>query len=686
MASDSSDSPMVLTPESTGTPSSDSPTKSVPTPVKKARRQTAFYPNMNSTNKPQKPFSRSAAKRESVMALGSIEHLQHYFTKTGLAAKKNPLDKPHHGLVPAIGGLLHIPTSPPLADVMEFEMPPSPAVPTISRPPFSPHVKTYEVDPESLLPGVIEDVTAVAYAWKLNTSSESDLDVPFDVLEVLKTTTRAVRSTRNYLLSLPDESATTIRANYTPRPLVRGRPSSSTHNNASGSASPPIADPLVLIRRSALELLTVLRQLEENCRLPLSDETYDAQSDGGHSRGAGTSSSPSNAALDLPVEPDVDPDASITFSLVQVQGRYETVPVWEDEEDVFDEEEQKEKRERWEDRLVLGSGWLYKQDVKLSQLGKERTAVGSYLDIVDEVLFEGKQGPESERGWDRVRRKIEGKASSRAKNRRVSMGDTEGRTPGLLEPGDRGRRRVSTGMLSLMQNMSLSEEPEDMDDIREELEEEWIDDEDLPGWAKRSNFVDDRLGRVHALLSYFLPPDLQPALASPSADSRTAFLSSLSSGQLLCFGYNACVRKSKKPWGFVSKDGIHDIIALELAAKQEGEDDKGKKLWTFRRTDNLRLWAGALKLRYMMPIQVPSQPVSQTPPPTLTPSSSAVNTPLSSPSSSFQRFPLGKADREPPILFDARIVAKKDEGWEDMLEAVLFRWVDKVVDERRVFH
>ena len=55
---------------------------------KKKRRQTAFYPKMNASNTPQKPFSRSAAKRESVMALGSIEHLQHYFTKTGLTAKK----------------------------------------------------------------------------------------------------------------------------------------------------------------------------------------------------------------------------------------------------------------------------------------------------------------------------------------------------------------------------------------------------------------------------------------------------------------------------------------------------------------------------------------------------------------------------------------------------------------------
>lgn len=52
-----------------------------------SRRQVAFYPNMKSGNKPQKPFSRSAAKRESVMALGSIEHLQHYFTKSGIAAE-----------------------------------------------------------------------------------------------------------------------------------------------------------------------------------------------------------------------------------------------------------------------------------------------------------------------------------------------------------------------------------------------------------------------------------------------------------------------------------------------------------------------------------------------------------------------------------------------------------------------
>jgi hypothetical protein len=81
MNSDSSAStPMALTPQSTGSP--DSPV------AKKTRRPTAFYPNVNASNKQQKPFSRSAAKRESVLALGSIEHLQHYFTKTGIAPKK----------------------------------------------------------------------------------------------------------------------------------------------------------------------------------------------------------------------------------------------------------------------------------------------------------------------------------------------------------------------------------------------------------------------------------------------------------------------------------------------------------------------------------------------------------------------------------------------------------------------
>jgi hypothetical protein len=69
----------------------------------------------------------------------------------------------------------------------------------------------------------------------------------------------------------------------------------------------------------------------------------------------------------------------------------------------------------------------------------------------------------------------------------------------------------------------------------------------------------------------------------------------LSSGQLLCVAYNIGVRKSKKPWGYINKAAIHDIAALEAHATEtvaspEGED-KRRKGWTFRRTENLKLWS-----------------------------------------------------------------------------------------------
>lgn len=182
------------------------------------------------------------------------------------------------------------------------------------------------------------------------------------------------------------------------------------------------------------------------------------------------------------------------------------------------------------------------------------------------------------------------------------------------------------------------------------------------------------LGRAHAVLSTFLPKGLLHNLRSPEPSS--AFLDCLSSGQLLCVAYNAIVRKSKKPLGYISKDSIHDIFALERANEEE-ELPGSKKGWTFRRTDNLRLWVGALKLRYILPVQVPSQifkPITGFGLPAL-PSLPEISrqspTHTEDPSSTF---------------FDAKVVARRGEGWENMLRSVLVLWVQKVVDERRLYH
>ena len=137
------------------------------------------------------------------------------------------------------------------------------------------------------------------------------------------------------------------------------------------------------------------------------------------------------------------------------------------------------------------------------------------------------------------------------------------------------------------------------------------------------------------------------------------------------------MRRSRKPWGYISKDAIHDIVALEQAAASglgnDKDKEKGKRGWTFRRTDNLRLWAAALKLRYLLPVVTPglnTHPNANTP--------GSPNTPLTSTSPSKSRFP-----NEPPIYFDAPLVARRNEGWEDMLENLLLGWIDSVVEERR---
>ena len=89
-------------------------------------------------------------------------------------------------------------------------------------------VKTYEIDPENLRPGVIDDLEAVERVWWLsdgasaNGNAEDSEHGPdhVDVLDVLRTTTHAVRTVRNYLVTLPDDSIVTpIQPQFRPNQL-----------------------------------------------------------------------------------------------------------------------------------------------------------------------------------------------------------------------------------------------------------------------------------------------------------------------------------------------------------------------------------------------------------------------------------------------------------------------------------
>ncbi|KZS95236.1 hypothetical protein SISNIDRAFT_452590 [Sistotremastrum niveocremeum HHB9708] len=682
-----SDTTNLQVPQSIAEGSSGSGSSPATTPAKKSRRQTAFYPFVNSTNKPSKPFSRSAAKRESVMALGSIEHLQHYFTKTGLAAKHQPL-KPSSNARPALGSFdSHKQTTDDhsILEEPDFIFPETPAPPSIHAPSFPPFVKTYEVDPDQLRPAMIDDLDVVARTWRLppsppsvpsSSSAPSDFLSPvrnhrsptkdyFDILTALKVTTRAIRSVRNYLISLPDdESGPVHRAPqrefqpHTLKPKIPTRSVSNPDHNPSSSSTP-----LARIRRSALDLLAVLRSLEESARLPLSDDAYDAQSDhGSESTRSQNSAERVSSPMSMSDE-DIESNVSFAFSVVKVSGRHAPVPVWTEEQDEFAQEEEEEKKDDWDERLVLGSGWLYRNDMTLEELEVEKEAVGKYLDTVDEVLFSGPR-EDGSRGWEAVKREL-----VKEKVRRGSGGDGEGTsTP------PRGR--------SASARLEFTEEPSSLQEVLEEEEE--IEDVDLPIWAKRSSFSDEPLERARALLVHLLPASIIHALPPPSNSSRLDLLQSLASGQLLCFAYNAGVRKSRKQWGFINLDSVHDILALESGPTKEDVDEKGKKIgWTFRRIDNLRLWIAALKLRYLIQIITPAQALQPlAPPPSI--SHKLVRSPSPSPS------PLSKPVALPPHppqielpVFDAKLVARGDEGWDEMLETAVMTWVEAVVAEKR---
>ena len=121
--------------------------------------------------------------------------------------------------------------------------------------------------------------------------------------------------------------------------------------------------------------------------------------------------------------------------------------------------------------------------------------------------------------------------------------------------------------------------------------------------------------RAQALLVHLLPAELIPLLPQSSITEprhRLDLLTALSSGQLLCVAYNTGVRRSRKPWGYISKDSIHDVAALEAAERAGDSLEAEHRIitgWTFRRTDNLRLWIAYVSLKVFMKVELTVRPI-----------------------------------------------------------------------------
>jgi hypothetical protein len=490
---------------------------------------------------------------------------------------RSPL-KPHMGAVSALGPGLHLNSSPgnQYTDLPTFKLPPTPVIPQNMHHQIPTIPRPYNVDPEILKPGVIDDLDAVARAWLLPPSpppppsvEDGNGNVMFDVLAALQTTTRAIRHVRNYIVALPDSDS---HAHHSaPKEQYRSKVAAMNTGRRALPAvpalggPPPPEDKLGLVRKAALEVLATLRELEERARLPLSDDAYDAHSDRGLSpepnpgpsppgsglSGFRTTLSPERLARTASTSSDVGSqgqsdsggDTSFAFTLVKVAGRDEHVPVWEEEEEFNAPPTPAVEKEAWDERLVLQSGWLYKPDLKLEDLDLERGKIARYLDVADQVLFGGppppsatggEDGRENPRGWEVEREKLarreKADRDARGVRRRASAGILQGAAASESQepdaepgPGRKGRRVVSAQVLGTLSGLSISGEPEPMSteeaqaqeqraiaafglglglgSLAEEEDDEIVDDDALPEWARRNAFSHDPLGKACTIRS-----------------------------------------------------------------------------------------------------------------------------------------------------------------------------------------
>ncbi|CAG8508586.1 11779_t:CDS:2 [Ambispora gerdemannii] len=215
--------------------------------------------------KPSKPrdFAHSAKKRQSVLALGSITHLQHFYAKRGIIIKPKKPKNAESGLGLTINtnvtDLLKISEEPE-----DISFPPTPLPP--SPPPLPAFITSrldVETDPEVLLATCHMEIQEMLDAWKFvhnNSGSRNDSDsedgsstisgfssssVAVDVLDVIATTTKAVQAVKNYSM---------VKEDLAPESLSK-------------------------IRAYALEVLEMISELEKGHR---DDDTDDSSSEDGH--------------------------------------------------------------------------------------------------------------------------------------------------------------------------------------------------------------------------------------------------------------------------------------------------------------------------------------------------------------------------------------------------------------------
>lgn len=387
-----------------------------------------------------------------------------------------------------------------------------------------------------------------------------------DLVTLMKATTRTIRSVRNYLLALPAEALPgglaasapqRIPSETRPKDQFR-RQSSFAHlprvnlGSSDGTTSvgrgtgpdgsprrkpilgigmgPPPSrrgsadvvpeDPLVLVRRSALDVLGMLRELEERTRLPPDDPAYETSEAGGHLLlGSSLTSRPGSVSAGSDHETlATSPPGSLAVGMPGVSSPTQELQRRFSQQSSFSSNGAGEREmltaldmeagSEVGEAASLAGGYLYRTDVPLAALERERGTVRAYLETVDRVL--------SATGTRTRSRRARKSGTTAAMDRRSASevptglvhasGSSTPSRPGSLMMNDVfGSGSAAAPSIRVGQGDELgrlAEEDESSAGMGEVEEEEEMEEEDrdLPAWAMREEYPGGEVGELCAAI------------------------------------------------------------------------------------------------------------------------------------------------------------------------------------------
>ncbi|PWN25529.1 hypothetical protein BDZ90DRAFT_233973 [Jaminaea rosea] len=665
-------------------------------PLLKQKRSTRFYAPGATSKFNQAPFAGSAAKRESLQSLGSIVHLQDFYRRQGLAARQSPLssrqlqpalgpaalaesEADDHGVLAAkLAALRASDDDTTVVDTLAALEGRSAPVEVLEQPitqstwkgrAYPDIAKPVEADLKRLRQTMLSCLDQTCRHWDLHGSSgpSQPTSRSIDVLDLINTTTQAIRAVRNYLFALPplvvDTQPSDLQqasnGNLSAPPSLRKKPSSNLkaqHHAGSVKAKDAFK------RQSSffgVSRGTLPQRIPSGSSTPSSAEQHQPfqmiqrrqASQDGYEAGAYSVSPPQDWPKDERRRPSDDqyngrneasrdPLVVVRSSALEVLGMLRVLEersrIEGHSEAVTSHDPLPPSSSLTSTRMLRGdynesclsidgdsttdAGSLdgdiaYRSDLTLAELGEQRSLVSSYLATVNGVMGEV------------------GRAGAR-----------EGR---LSQHGSGDAATASDGGA----------------------------EEGFPVWARAvlpANSQSEHvwLPRLRLLIDDLIPSESSTlgSIASPSLHCSAA-LHRLATGHLLCHAYNAALRSSSKPWGFIDPASVHDDVgdakehdhsneeplvqghAKEVTTAGTNATSTSKRGGQWRRTDNLRRFAAAVQLRY-------------------------------GGSGSGNEAAVGRAVR----VFDAKVVARRhdeDTGWQRQLESLIEAWLGAVVYEGR---